>query len=189
TAGAIAVILGGVLLARGRFAWGTLLVVLGLGTISVVKYSTGLPLAGLTLLAAIVCWWQRKVDRRGLAVLGGISLLTAGTVLYISSAFALPGFSDTAQDLFTNHFDKPDVPNVLARMIGANGSYWAQFFTIDANNLLLVSGLVSGLTALFRQHRVAAILVLATVLTGFALAVGHPDPLAGNRLYLLAWVG
>lgn len=189
TAGAVGVLLGGVLLARSRFALGTLLLVIGLGSITVVKYSTGLPLAGLALLAAIICWWQRDADRRGLAILGGISAVTGAIVLYISNAFALPGFSDTAQDLFTNHFAKPDVTNVIPRMIGANGSYWAQFFTIDSNNLLLVIGLVVGLTALFRQHRVAAALVLATVLTGFALAVAHPDPMAGDRLYLLAWVG
>ena len=189
TAGCVATILGGVLLARGRFAWGTVLLVLGLGSMTVIKYSTGLPLAGLLLLAAIVCWWHREADRRGLAILGGISLLTVAVVLYVSQELGLPGFSDTAQDLFTNHFDKPDVPNVLGRMIGANGSYWAQFFTIDSNNALLLAGLVVGLTALFRHHRVAATLVLANSLLGFALAVAHPDAMAGNRLYLLAWLG
>ena len=189
TAGAIAVILGGVLLSRGRFAWGTILLVIGLGSMAVIKYSTALPLAGLVLLAAIICWWQRDADRRGLAVLGGISALTGAIVLYISSKFALPGFSDTAQDLFTNHFAKPDVPDVMQRMIGANGSFWAQFLTVDTNNLLLLAGLVVGLTALFRHHRIAAALVLATVLTGLALAVAHPDPSGGVRLYLLAWVG
>lgn len=189
TAGAIAVILGGVLLARGRFAWGTILLVVGLGSMSVIKYSTALPLAGLALLAAIICWWQRDADRRGLAVLGGVSALTVATVLYVSSKLALPGFSDTAQDLFTNHFAKPDVPNVMQRMIGANGSFWSQFLSIDSYNLLLVVGLVVGLVALFRHDRVAATLVLATVLTGFALAVAHPDPSGGVRLYLLAWVG
>jgi hypothetical protein len=189
TAGAIAVILGGVLLSRGRFALGTVLLVIGLGSMAVIKYSTALPLASLALLAAIVCWRQHDADRRGLAVLGGISALTVAIVLYISSKFALPGFSDTAQDLFTNHFAKPDVPDVMQRMIGANESFWAHFLTVDTNNLLLLAGLVVGLTALFRYHRVGAALVLATVLTGFALAVAHPDPLGGVRLYLLAWVG
>jgi 4-amino-4-deoxy-L-arabinose transferase-like glycosyltransferase len=189
TAGAVAVVLGGVLLASGRFGWGTVLLVVGLGSITVIKYSTGLPLAGLVVLAVIICWWHREADRRGLAVLGGIALLTVPIVLYVSSRFALPGFSDTAQDLFTNHFAKPDVSNVMQAMLGANGSYWSQFLTIDSNNLFLLSGLVVGLVSLFRHQRVAATLVLATVLAGFVLASAHPDALAGDRLYLLAWLG
>ena len=188
-AGVVAVILGGVLLASGRFAWGMAMLVIGFGTMTAIKYSTGLPLAGLALLAAIVCWWHRDANRRGLAVLGGVSLLTVAIVLYISSRFRLPGFTDTAQDLFTDHFTKPDVPDVMQRVIGANWSYWSGFLSIDTNNLLLLIGLVVGLVSLLRHHRVAATLVLATVLTGFALAAAHPDPSGGVRLYLLAWVG
>jgi hypothetical protein len=189
TACAIATILGGVLLARSRFIAGTILLVAGLGIMSWFKYSTGMPLAGLVLVAAIALWWRGGADRRGLAILGGVSGLTVALLLYLSNAMHLPGFNETAQDLFTDHFNNPDVSNIPQRMISANGSYWAHFLNIDNNNALMLFGLVVGLVALFRHHRVTAMLVLATVLTGFALAAAHPDPTAGNRLYLLVWLG
>lgn len=188
TACAIATILGGVLLARRRFALGTILLILGFGIMCVIKYSTALPLAALFVIAAIVLWWRSDADHRGLAILGGVSAVTVAVVLLVSNAMHLPGFTDTAQDIFTDHFDKPDVPNVAGHMISANGDYWAHFLNIDSNNAMLLFGLVVGLVSLFRHDRVAAMIVLTTTLTGFALAAAHPDPTAGNRLYLLAWL-
>lgn len=189
TACAIATILGGVLLARSRFIVGSVLLVVGLAIMSWFKYSTAMPLAGLVLLAAIALWWRSGADRRGLAILGGVSAVTVAFLLYLSSAMHLPGFNETAQDLFTNHFNKPDVTDVPQRMISANADYWAHFLNVDSNNALMVFGLVVGLVSLFRHHRVTAMLVLAVSLTGFALAAAHPDPTAGNRLYLLVWLG
>jgi hypothetical protein len=188
TAGAVAAILAGVLLARGRFALGTGLLVIGLGSMAAVKYSTALPVAGFLLVAAILCWWRHDADRRGLAILGGVSLLTLATVLYISDKLSLPGFNDTAQDLFTNHWATPLVPNPIRMMISANHYYWVNWLTIDSNNALLLAGVIVGLVALFRFNRMAALLVLASVLVGFAQAAVHPLPTQGNRLYLLAWL-
>jgi hypothetical protein len=185
---AIATILGGVLLAKRRFALGTVLFVLGLGIMSVIKYSTALPLAALFVVAAILLWWRSDANRRSLAIFGGISAVTVAVVLLVSNAMRLPGFTDTAQDIFTDHFNKPDVPDVDGRMISANGDYWEHFLNIDSNNALMLFGLVVGLVSLFRHNRVAAMVVLATTLTGLALAAAHPDPTAGNRLYLLAWL-
>jgi len=186
--GVVVALLGATLLVLDRPRDGTVLLVLGLAWTSLVKYSTGLPLAALLLVAASVTWSRNKSVRRALVVLGGVSATTVAVLSALSWALSLPGVRVTAQDMFTHHFAHPDVPDVVRRMVGADVRYWLNWPELATSNIMLLVGVVVGGWALWRVDRPVAALVLACTAVGFVLAAAHPDPTAGDRLYTLSWL-
>jgi hypothetical protein len=122
--GIVAALLGDTLLTQDRLGSGSAILVLGLAWTSLVKYSTGLPLAVLLLMATLAIWSFVRARGRGLLVLGGISALTVAVLVTVSQVLSLPGLRLSAQDTFTHHFAHPDVPNVWQRLIDANVAYW-----------------------------------------------------------------
>lgn len=193
-AGVVAALLGGTLLLHERPRSGTALLALGLAWTSLVKYTTGLPLAILLLVAALAAWLLLGSRRRDSLVLGGICALTVATLLAVSWALSLPDLRLSAQDLFTHHFAHPDVPNVWQHLIDANVHYWLNWPELLsapnlANwNILLLVGIVVGARAVWRVDRPVAALVLAATAVGIVLTTAHPDPTGGDRLYVLCWL-
>jgi hypothetical protein len=187
-AGVVAAMLGGVLLVAGRLRSGTLMLVLGLAWTASVKYSTALPLAGALVIAALAAWWLGTPDRRGLALLGGISAAATAGILAVSHRLGLPGTTDSLQDTFTDHYAHPDVPDVWARLLDANIGYWTRWPILVPSNLLLAAGVLLGGWALWRWQRAAALVVLATAAVGVALTIAHPEVNALDRLYVLTWL-
>lgn len=187
-AGVVAAMLGGVLLVAGRLRSGTLMLVLGLAWTALVKYSTALPLAGVLVIAALAAWWLGTLDRRGLALLGGISAAATAGILAVSHRLGLPGTTDSLQDTFTDHYAHPDVPDVWARLLDANIGYWTRWPILVPSNLLLAAGVLLGGWALWRWQRAAALVVLATAAVGVALTIAHPEVNALDRLYVLTWL-
>lgn len=187
-AGIVAAMTGGVLLTVGRLRAGVPMLAAGLGWTALVKYSTALPLAAALAVAAAAAWWFTSAHRRGLVALGAIGALGAVAVAAVQRWLSLPGFYETAQDKFTDHFVQPDVPDVMTRMIDTNLRYWERWPTLVGSNLLLLAGVLVGGWALWRRHRAAALVVLATASLGVALVVAHPEVNTLDRLYCLAWL-
>jgi hypothetical protein len=190
--GVVAALLGSTLLSLDRLRGGTVLLTLGLIWTSLVKYSTGLPLAGLLVAVALAGWFRMR--SRGFLVLGCVCTATVAMLALVSHVLSLPGLELTAQDMFTHHFDHPDVPDVWRRMVDANVHYWLNWLNLLTapnlanSNLLLLAGIVVGVRALWRVDRPVAMLVLACATLGFVLTAAHPDVTAGDRLYALSWL-
>ncbi|HEX3785241.1 MAG TPA: hypothetical protein VHX38_36760 [Pseudonocardiaceae bacterium] len=188
TLGVVGAMLGGFLLIKGRPRAGTVLLVAGLAWTTLVKYSTGLPLAALLVVVALLAWWLVKPRPRGLLAFGGISALAAVAILVVSQVLNLPGFNDTAEDSFTNHYASPDVPNVVYRLLAANLHYWEIWLALEPFNIMLLVGGLVGLWALWRWHRFTMLLTLAATALGFLQAAVRPDAPSLDRLYILGWM-
>lgn len=186
--GVVATILGAVLLSIGRRGSGIATLLAGLVVTGLVKYSTALPLAAALVLVALVGWWLRAGDRRGLLLLGAIGAVAAGVVELVSTRLGLPGMSESLQDSFTDHFHQPDVPDPWPRLVEVNSRYWLHWLTFTPMNVTLLAGSVVGGWAMWRRDRFVALLVLACGALGFALTAVHPEVFQGDRLYVLAWL-
>jgi hypothetical protein len=186
--GVVTAILGSVLLSTGRRGSGIAALVAGLVATGLVKYSTALPFAGALVVVALVGWWLRAGDRRGLLLLGATGAVATGAVMLVSTLLGLPGMSESLQDSFTNHFHQPDVPDPWSRLWEVNSRYWLHWLTFTPTNVTLLAGSVVGGWAMWRRDRFVALLVLACGTLGFALTAVHPEVTQGDRLYVLAWL-
>jgi hypothetical protein len=109
-------------------------------------------------------------------------------IMVVSSLVGLPPMMESVQDTFTNHFVRPDVTNGWQLLLNANVRYWAHWPILLSTNIALLSATVLGGWALWRRHRAAALIVLATAALGIALTIVHPDLTQGDRLYTLLWL-
>lgn len=185
--GVVAAMTGAVLLAVGRLRAGVVLLLAGLAITGLVKYSTALPLAtALGAAGAVGVLVSRH--RRGVAVLSGIGILATMAIASVSSLLGMPTVMESIQDTFTNHFTQPDVSDGWRRLASLNLRYWAHWPVMVPSNILLAAACVLGAWALWRWHRAAALIVLATAALGIALTAVHPEITQGDRLYSLLWL-
>jgi hypothetical protein len=187
-AGVTATVLGAVWLTHGRRAAGTSTLIVGLAVVGTVKYSTALPLAAALAVVAVAGLWLHGNDRVGAVLTMAIGGTTTAVLLWLSHARGWPSITDTAQDLFAVHFTRPDVPDVPARLVAADESYWSHWLLISPTNVALLAGLVVCGWVLARRAPMAGLFVGAAAAAGVVLCAAHPDVFEGDRLYSLAWL-
>jgi hypothetical protein len=188
-AGLLVTVCGAILLQRGTRLAGGGLIIFGLGAVFVTKSANLVGLA-LALLAsgAAIAWVSTGRARRNAYLLAGLS--GAALLLSVGSGILLgwPGLETSVQDMFTDHFHRPDVPDPWSSLATANLQFWPDLFRQWLHNPLLV---LVGLAALawlaFRLH-MASIPLLLAGLSGIPLLVVHPVVLEWDRLLVPIWV-
>jgi hypothetical protein len=186
----VAVLIGAWLLVQRRIGAGLILTFVATGVSFAVRYAQ-VPLLGITLTAAAVGIWLFDRERRhaGTIALAIVSLGAIAVGLVLPRLLGWPGFDESLQDTFTNHFTKgPDVADPTHRLIALNASYWKHWLQEQVLHPLLLLAVAGGGLALWRWSRSFALIVLAAAATGIASDVAHPVWNQADRLYVQLWL-
>jgi hypothetical protein len=188
-AGLLVAVCGAILLQRGTRRAGVALILTGLGAVFVTKSANLLGL-GLALLAsgAAIAWVARGPTRRNGYLLAGLS----STALPLAAASGIvlgwPGLGTSVQDMLTDHFLRPDVPDPLSSLGRANLQFWPDVFGQWLHSPVLVLGSLAALVWLAVRLRMASIPVILAGLSGIPLLVVHPVVTEWDRLLVPIWV-
>ncbi|OCC11315.1 hypothetical protein [Streptomyces sp. PTY087I2] len=189
-----AVVLGCVLLLRDRPRTGAALVAGGLVLMFFVRYSQALllaaALAGVLLLRA---GWLRWKGRRGAAPALRAAGLCAGLTVGIYAGAHLLGWpmgEDSAQDLLTHHYQRPDLPNPWPEFFVQEGVFWSAWLRRQAASPVLPVLLALSAWALLKRRSVVLPIALAAGAAGLLNQAGHPNlgQLYGFRLIVFLWL-
>lgn len=155
----------------------------------VFRYSTATMVALALTVAALLCLWLVRGSRhRGLYWLAGLAGGTAVLSQLLSTLLGWPGFGESLQDTFTNHFIRPDVSDPLHLLLRANLSLWRAYPDSSSDALLLPAGMLIVALFLWRRERVFTVLTVAVALTGIASVIAHPIASQDDRLIMPAWL-
>ncbi|MFI8437439.1 hypothetical protein ACIGJO_27600 [Streptomyces sp. NPDC079020] len=188
-----AVTLGCTLTLNGeRRTAGTVLVTGGLLVAFLARYSQALLLAGA--LAAAFAGLARYRRRRHRSPRSALSLCVlcggmAAAMQLTTYALGWPSGYDSAQDLLTHHYQRPDVPDPWPRFLAAEGTFWSAWAEHQLKDPLLLITLALAACATLRRPTYLGLLAAATAAGGVLNQAGHPnlDMLAGQRLVVLIW--
>ncbi|WNF26087.1 hypothetical protein RI138_04285 [Streptomyces sp. C11-1] len=188
-----AVVLGCVLLLRDRPRLGAALVAGGLALMFPVRYSQALLLAA-ALAAGFTLWWGwcrlrgRPVARTGAAaVLCGVLAASIYAGVHLLS---WPTGQDSAQDLLTHHYRRPDLPNPWPEFFAQEWVFWTAWLGRQATYPVLPALLALSAWALLRRRSVVLPVALAAGAAGLLNQAGHPNlaQLLGYRLIVFVWL-
>jgi len=188
------VLIGTIWALRGRTALGASTAVFGYVAGFAIRYSTFSVQAG-TIAACILllalCKRRYRTKRAYLISaysFGGFVVMTVLPML-----FGWPGFSQSLQDTFSDHFRKPVPTGLDHKWVGLAHSYVNQLLTSYQHHPMTPILAIFGLVILWLRTRELAAMVTAAALTGVATVVAHPVFSQGDRLsyqlYLLATFG
>ena len=185
-------LLGALWLARndeGRLRLGAWVLVAGLGTGFLVRYSSEQLVALVLAVAALICLrWVPSSRGRGMKVL---AIISSGGFVASELGSALlgwPGLSVSLQDTFTKHFIRPDVSDPVGRLVRLDLHFWGYYPVSEPTALLLAVGLIAIAVALVRRDAVFGILAIAVSATGLGAVVAHPIASQSDRLMSPVWV-
>jgi hypothetical protein len=181
-------LLGAVRMLNGRQRSGTALLVLAHVAGFTVKYSQFL-LVGLGMAAAAgIALAFRNLRSRPMLLIAVVSAGAALVNLGLAAALGWPSGYESAQDLLTQHFERPDVANPYYQLLRLNAYHWSWWLVQQLLAPLLLVTWVAGAWALVRGRPAFGVLVLGVAAAGLANQAGHPTALQGDRLYVLAWL-
>jgi hypothetical protein len=188
-AGLLVTVCGAILLQRGRRRAGVGLILAGLGAVFVTKSANlgGLSLA-LFASGAAIAWVSRGPAKRNGYLLAASS--STALLLAAASGFLLgwPGLGASVQDMFTDHFLRPDVSDPWSSLARANLQFWPDVFGQWLHSPVLVLGSLAALAWLAVRLRMASIPLLLAGLSGIPLLVVHPVVTEWDRLVVPIWV-
>jgi hypothetical protein len=145
--------------------------------------------AALTATAALAVHFARRAGRpvRPLLIVAGTAL--AGTLLQVFGAMLLgwPGGSESMQDLLTDHFARPDVPDPVTQWLHVNRYYWPWWLSSNLQAPLALCAWLLAAWGLWRARSRVAFVVFAVALSAFGNQFGHPAPDQGDRLIVSVW--
>lgn len=188
-----AVVLGCVLLLRDRPRTGAALVAGGFALMFLVRYSQALLLAA-ALAGVLVLWsgWLRLKQRQFTPVLRAAGLCAGLTVCIYAGAHLLgwPMGQDSAQDLLTHHYQRPDLPNPWPEFFVQEGVFWSAWLRRQAASPVLPVLLALSAWTLLRRRSVVLPIALAAGAAGLLNQAGHPNlgQLYGFRLIVFLWL-
>jgi hypothetical protein len=188
-AGLLVTVCGAILLQRGTRRAGVGLILAGLGAVFVTKSANLLGL-GLALFAsgAAIAWVARGSAKRSGYLLAAVAI----TALLLAAASSIPlgwpGFGTSVQDMLTDHFIRPDVPDPWSSLARANLQFWPDVLGQWLHSPVLVLGSLAALVWLAVRLRMASIPVLLAGLSGIPLLVVHPVVTEWDRLLVPIWV-
>lgn len=182
-------LLGAVWMARGRIREGSLVFTAGLVTGFVVRYSSEQLAALLLAVGALLCLGRVRAARtEGVKVLA----LAAGAGFAVSEAAAVllgwPGLTESMQDTFTKHFERPPVSDPVPRLVASDLHFWLSFPVYESTALLTACGLAVLAVLLVRRDAVYGALVIAAAATGPGAVVAHPVASQADRLLVPWWL-
>jgi hypothetical protein len=185
-------LLGAVHVLTGARRRGLLLMALGFGVGTFVKYSQFLlfaaALAGVLTIVLLVTRRRAARSVGGLAAVIGVSVFAAAAMLLLSRALGWPGSAETMQDLLTRHFREPDVADPFGGWLRRNVGYWQVWLGAQLKEPFLLVAWAAGAWGVLRFGKTAGYVVLATLLAGLANQVGHPNLSQRDRIYTVAWL-
>ncbi len=172
---------------------GAALVTGGLVLMFFVRYSQALllaaALAGVLLLRT---GWLRRKRRRFTPVLRAAGLCAGLTVCVHAGAHLLgwPMGEDSAQDLLTHHYQRPDLPNPWPEFFVQEGVFWSAWLRRQAASPVLPVLLALSVWAMLRRRSVVLPIALAAGAAGLLNQAGHPNlgQLYGFRLIVFLWL-
>ncbi|MGW3298911.1 hypothetical protein [Streptomyces rubiginosohelvolus] len=172
---------------------GAALVAGGLASMFFVRYSQALLLAA-AFAGALLLWagWLRRNRRQFTPVLRAAALCAGLTVCVYVGAHLLgwPMGRDSAQDLLTHHYQRPDLPNPWPEFFVQEGVFWSAWLRRQAASPVLPVLLALSAWALLRRRSVVLPLALAAGAAGLLNQAGHPNlgQLYGFRLIVFLWL-
>ncbi|MGW7096523.1 hypothetical protein [Streptomyces sp. NPDC054874] len=188
-----AVALGCVLLLRDRPRTGAALVAGGLALMFLVRYSQALLLAA-ALAGVFLAWagWLR-LKRRALAPALRVSAQCGALAAIVYAGAHLlswPMGQDSAQDLLTHHYQRPDRPDPWPEFFVQERVFWSAWLRRQATYPVLPVLLALSAWALLRRRAVVLPVALAAGAAGLLNQAGHPnlDQLLGHRLIVFVWL-
>ncbi|BFU45965.1 hypothetical protein [Krasilnikovia sp. MM14-A1004] len=170
---------------------GVVLMVAAFGGGLVVKYSQFLlfaaALAGTAALALVAA---RRAGRPARPLLVVIAVCTAAAIVLwaVPAALGWPGGAESMQDLATEHFRRPDVPDPALYWLRANARFWILWVADQLRSPLMIITWAVAAWGVVRSRTVVGFAIFAALLAGFGNQAGHPTASQGDRLILLAWL-
>jgi hypothetical protein len=199
-AGMLAVLLGAMLILRGRLGGVPLLMAalvwlfaarsasgMVMSLVLLAAGGLGLALPGRRRTAAPIAG-PRPGHRLGAALIAGVGGLGVAGWGLLSAVLGLPGFGETVQDYATVHFRDPDVAAPISWLIGKNVAFWPSRLSADLTGLVGPVALLAVLGVFLLRMRPVAALWILTGLTGVAMVVAHPVPSQYERLMMPLWI-
>ncbi|KFK86587.1 membrane protein [Streptomyces sp. JS01] len=172
---------------------GAALVAGGLALMFLVRYSQALllaaALAGVLLVRA---GWLRRKRRQFTPVLRAAALCAGLTVCIYAGAHLLgwPMGEDSAQDLLTHHYQRPDLPNPWPEFFVQEGVFWSAWLRRQIASPVLPVLLALSAWAMLKRRSVVLPIALAAGAAGLLNQAGHPNlgQLYGYRLIVFLWL-
>ncbi|MFJ9311731.1 hypothetical protein [Streptomyces cyaneofuscatus] len=188
-----AVVLGCTLLCLDRPRAGAALVVGGLALMFPVRYSQALLLAAALTAGFALRWaWLRRRRRPSQRTERAAVLCGALAVAVYAGAHLLswPTGQDSAQDLLTDHYRRPDLPNPWPEFLVQERIFWTAWLRRQATYPVLPVLLALSAWALLRRRSAVLPIALAAAFAGILNQAGHPnlDQLLGHRLIVFVWL-
>jgi hypothetical protein len=185
----IAVLIGAILVLRGRTRLGLAVSAAAYVCGFAVRYSTFSALAGsLVLMIGLLVWRTPERRNRRTAVLAGFSALAFVVLTVIPPLLNWPGFKASIEELLTTHYTTPTPDNLYGKWLSLNKRYWIATADNYALQPLMPALVLLGAFLLWRYQRELAALVTAAALTGLASAAVHPQTGQLDRLYLQVYL-
>lgn len=182
-------LLGAVWMAKGRIRDGAIVFAAGLLTGFVVRYSSEQLAVLLIALAALGSWWRvsgaRTKGVKALAIAAGAGFVVSEAA---SALLGWPGLTESMQDTFTKHFERPPVSDPEWDLVKSGLHFWFYFPVYDSTALLTAGALVVLAVLLVRRRAVYGVLVVAVAATGLGAVVAHPVASQADRLMVPIWL-
>ncbi|MFD5691573.1 hypothetical protein [Streptomyces rubiginosohelvolus] len=172
---------------------GAALVAGGLALMFLVRYSQALLLAA-ALAGVLALWsgWLRLKRRQFTPVLRAAGLCAGLTVCIYAGAHLLgwPMGQDSAQDLLTHHYQRPDLPNPWPEFFVQEGVFWSAWLRRQITSPVLPVLLALSAWAMLKRRSVVLPIALAAGAAGLLNQAGHPNlgQLYGYRLIVFLWL-
>ncbi|GAB1690506.1 hypothetical protein KRM28CT15_23090 [Krasilnikovia sp. M28-CT-15] len=175
----------------GRTRLGPCLMAAAFGCGLFVKYSQFLlfavALAGTAGLAAVIA---RRAGRptRGLLHVIGVSTAAVIVLYAVPKFLGWPGGAESMQDLATEHFRQPDVPDPAYQWLRSNVHFWIFWIGDQLRAPLMITTWLVAAWGVVRSRTVIGFAVFAALLAGIGNQAGHPAASQADRLILVAWL-
>jgi hypothetical protein len=169
----LAALAGALLVLRGRRTLGLVVMLGSVAALVPVRDSDAVALAGALAVAGLL------VHRGRVLVVAGLA--GAAVAFGVVRLLGWPGLMESLQDSYSDHFQRPDVPDAWSRLLRGQ---WDLFTTLAVRPLLvaeLAAIVLASLWAVRRRPEVAWPAVLVG-LTGPASLVAHPAASEVSRM-------
>ncbi|WP_229072052.1 hypothetical protein [Actinoplanes sp. DH11] len=186
-----AILLGTIYVITDRVRAGVALIVAAYALGFVVKGSQFMLLgAAMAATATLALLFARRAGRplRPLLLILGLSVAAAAVNFFGAKLMGWPGGTESMQDLLTNHYANPDVPDPVAQWLERNRYYWVWWLVEQLRAPLVLASWLIGAWGLLWARSSAAFAVFAVALGGFLNQAGHPNPTQSDRLIITAWM-
>jgi hypothetical protein len=185
----IAVLIGAVLILRGRTRLGLIVSTVAYACGFIVRYSTFSVQAGcLALTIGLLAWWSREWRNRRAGLLAAYSAGLLIVLTLLPTAFGWPGFKDSLEDTFTAHYTQPTPPHLYGKWLSLNRHFWLATVKDYLHDPLVPALLLLGAVLLWRYRREFGAIVGSAALTGLASAAAHPLTSQLDRLYFQVYL-